>query len=244
MHWPFETDASLPGQQKLMARYGLQKCAALCFCNRPEEQENVNRFAISINSEDIFAFGSVHPHALDAVEQLERLYDAGIRGVKFQPIRQHFSLEEGVCQPIFRKIGELKMITTIHCGVDMGRTGFDVLPISIERCIDSFCGAPVICAHMGGMFVDPKELRRLYPLPVYVDTSLSARHLGQCQFDRIAEQFGPGRILFGTDMPWASMKREMMYIEHSPFSEMEKQRIFGDNAEFLMNNAREQNSLA
>ena len=126
------------------------------------------------------------------------------------------------------------MLTVFHCGVDMRGDGFDVLPASVQRCIDFFDGAPVICAHMGGMFVNPAELERLYPLPVYVDTALSARHLGQYQFDRIAERFGPARILFGTDMPWASMRREMMYIEHAPFSDEEKELIFDTNAERLM----------
>ncbi len=232
--WPFETDAGLEGQLRLMDRYGLRKCAALCFGNRPEEQEKVNQFAIAINSDRVFAFGSVHPHAPDAVEQIDRLYEAGIRGVKFQPIRQHFSLEEEACRPVFKHIGELGMLTVFHCGVDMRGDGFDVLPASVQRCIDFFDGAPVICAHMGGMFVNPAELERLYPLPVYVDTALSARHLGQYQFDRIAERFGPARILFGTDMPWASMRREMMYIEHAPFSDEEKERIFDTNAERLM----------
>ena len=238
LRWPFETDAGLDGQLRLMDRYGISKCAALCFCNRPEEQTKVNQFALDINSDRIFAFGSVHPHAQDAVEQLDRMYMAGIRGVKFQPIRQHFSLEDDACRPIFRHIGELGMLTVIHCGVDMKGGGFDVLPASVQHCIDYFCGAPVICAHMGGMFVKPSELERLYPLPVYVDTALSARHLGQYQFDKIAERFGPERILFGTDMPWASMRREIMYIEHAPFSDAEKEMIFDTNAKSLMDRVR------
>lgn len=237
MRWPFETDGTIEGQLKMMDKYGIRKCAALCISNRPDEQENVNNYAIEISRrypERIFVCGSVHPHAADALEELERLYEAGIRGIKFQPIRQHFYLEEAACRPIFRRIGELGMVTVIHCGKSRATKDYWVEPKAVEKVIDCFMGAPVVCAHMGGMYVNEEELERLYPLPVFMDTALSARHLGQSQFECIAEKIGPDRLLFGTDMPWAVMRREQEYILHAGFSEQERNQIFDTNADRLV----------
>lgn len=237
MNWPFQTDAGLAGQLRLMEQYHIRKCAALCIANRPDEQENVNRFAMHIQGAGggrIAAFGSVHPYAKDAAETIERLYGAGIRGIKFQPMRQRFQADEDVCRPLYRKIGELGMICVFHCGRDVRENRYHVLPEHMERIVGEFAGGPVICAHMGGAFLKLREMRRLAALPVYVDTALSAWYMGQAKFNAAVELFGPRRVLFGTDMPWAAMDRELDYIRHLPLSEEDKERILDGNAQELL----------
>ncbi len=63
-------------------------------------------------------------------------------------------------------------------------------------------------------------------MPVYTDTALCARHLDQKKFDWAAEQFGADRILFGTDMPWANMEKEMSYIQKSFFGAGDQEKNF------------------
>lgn len=237
MTWPFQTDASLEGQLRLMDRYQISKCVALCIANRPDEQERVNRFALDIHGSGggrVTAFGSAHPYAGDAVETVERLYEAGIRGIKFQPMRQRFQVDEAVCRPLYRKIGELGMICVFHAGRDVRENRYHVLPEHMERIIEDFSGAPVICAHMGGAFLTYREMCRLASLPVYVDTALSCWYMGQAKFNSAVELFGPGRVLFGTDMPWGAVERELSYIRDLPLPEEDKARILDGNARELL----------
>lgn len=115
---------------------------------------HVNDFAVSVNgmAGKVISFASIHPHAPDAAEEVERLYSLGIRGIKFQPIRQGFFMDEPCCEPIFRKIGELGMMTVIHGGRSIRTKEFPVLPRTVARYIDCFQGAPVVLSHLGGMF--------------------------------------------------------------------------------------------
>lgn len=228
----YETDGTIEGQLRLAEKYGIEKIMVLNIANTPEQQEHVNQYAVEINGLEgkVISLGSVHPFAPDAVEMVERLYQQGIRGIKFQPIRQKFYMDDPICRPIFRKIGELGMLTVIHGGRSIRTNQFHVLPKAVGRYIDDFQGAPVICSHMAGMFCTEDEIREVAAMPVYTDTALCVRHLDQEKFNFAAEQFGADRILFGTDMPWACMEKEMNYVRQSCFGIKEQEKIFRDNA--------------
>ena len=53
-------------------------------------------------------------------------------------------MDEPCCEPIFRKIGELGMMTVIHGGRSIRTKEFPVLPRAVARYIDCFQGAPVV----------------------------------------------------------------------------------------------------
>lgn len=232
LYGTYETDATIQGQIRLAKRMGIDKVVVLNTATHPDSMGNVNDFAVKINGLEgrIISFGSVHPYAPDAVAEVERLYSLGIRGMKFQPIHQRFYMDEPCCAPVFQKIGSLGMMTVIHGGRSIRTKEFPVLPDAIARCIDSFGGAPVVLSHMGGMFLTEEEIRQAAALPVITDTALCVRHLDQKKFNLALELFGVGRVMFGTDMPWAFMEREIAYIENAPLTEGEKQLILDGNA--------------
>ena len=130
----YETDATISGQIRLAEKEGLRKVVVLHVANRPDSMHHVNDFAVSVNgmAGKVISFASIHPHAPDAAEEVERLYSLGIRGIKFQPIRQGFFMDEPCCEPIFRKIGELGMMTVIHGGRSIRTKEFPVLPPGIS----------------------------------------------------------------------------------------------------------------
>lgn len=228
----YETDASVGGQLALAHKEHVRKFIILHTAFRPDSMTHVNDFAVKVNHREniVISFGSVHPHAPNAVEEVERLYSMGIRGIKFQPTRQCFYIDEPCCAPVFRKIGELGMMTTIHGGGSARTKDYPVLPSALAKCIDYFGGATVNFAHMGGMFVSDEERRLAASLPIVTDTALCARHLTQDGFNRALDLFGIERVMFGTDMPWASMAVETGYINNAPITAAEKELIFDGNA--------------
>lgn len=232
----YETDATVNGLLELARCRNLRKCVVLHIANRPDDQRKVNQFAVEINGREdrIISFGSIHPYAKDALEELEWLYENGIRGIKFQPIRQRFEIDEEICRPIFRRIGELKMVSVIHGGGSIRTKEYNITAKALKSCIDLFQGNPVICSHMGGMFSSEKDISQIASMPVLTDTALCVRHLDQKKFDWAAEQFGPERILFGTDMPWACLDKEIEYVENSIFTRDEKHAIFDGNAQKII----------
>ncbi len=228
----YETDATVGGELALARKAGMRKFIILHTATRPDSMIHVNDFAVRVNHLEnmVISFGSIHPYAPNALDELDRLYSMGIRGIKFQPTRQHFYIDEPCCAPVFRRIGELGMMTVIHGGGSARTKDFPVMPSALAKYIDCFGGALVNFAHMGGMFLTEEERRLAASLPIITDTALCARHLDQDGFNRALDLFGIERVMFGTDMPWASMKVETSYIENAPITAAEKEAIFDGNA--------------
>ena len=215
---------------------GLRAFAVLNVANRPDSADHVNEYARRVRSlsPKIVSFCSVHPKAENAVEQLDALYEEGFRCVKFQSYNMRTNIDEPCFKPLLREVGRLKMLCVIHGGYSGGKYDFSVLPENIARAVEWLDGADVIASHLGGMFMKEEERAEVAKLPVYTDTAFSQLHFDQDSFNRTAEMFGPERILFGTDLPWAHFRKESAFVENSSFTEAEKQLIFEGNAVRLL----------
>lgn len=100
---------------------GADRAAVLNIATNAHQQTKVNDFAISLLSDDVLVpFGSVHFESPDALNELDRLHDAGIKGIKLHPDYQGFFADDERMFPIYEKIGSLGMITVFHAGVDIG----------------------------------------------------------------------------------------------------------------------------
>ena len=112
-----QTDGTVSALKAKMARDGVDISVVQSIATNPRQMTKVNDFAIEINVDPaIVAFGSVHPDAPDALEELERLKAAGLKGVKFHPEYQHFYANDEKMKPIYRKISELGLIALFHAG--------------------------------------------------------------------------------------------------------------------------------
>ena len=58
--------------------------------------------------------------------------------------------------------------------------------------------------------------------------------MGVEEFMKLVKTFGAEKILFGTDSPWSSQKESIDFIKNLPLSDVEKNKILGDNAEKLL----------
>ena len=75
---------------------------------------------------------------------------------------------------------------------------------------------------------------------VRLDTSFSTTAaevdgmLDEDRFMEMVRRFGADRILFGSDSPWASQRKSLKWIEHTPLKKEEKEMILGKNAELIL----------
>ena len=100
-----QTDGTLESLKAEMAKDGVTISVVQSIATNPGQMSNVNNFAMEMNRDDaIVAFGSVHPDAPNALEELERIHAAGLRGVKFHPEYQNFYVDDEKLRPIYRKI--------------------------------------------------------------------------------------------------------------------------------------------
>ena len=136
----------------------------LSIATSPKQQTNVNNFAIEADRDPAFvAFGSVHPDAPDATEELERIKAAGLKGVKLHPEYQGFYADDEKMKPIYRKISELGLITVFHAGFDYGfPPPYHCMPDCLLGAL-KWLDAPVVAAHWGGLDC-PEEVLKKHPV--------------------------------------------------------------------------------
>lgn len=230
----FSGDGTIECERQLMKKFGVKCSVMLSMAKRPDTQADVNKFALQVNSNDIIAFGSVHPFSSDAIETVEMLWDAGIRGIKFHNAHQQFDISDDRCRPLYKKIGRLGMITVIHGGESRRSAEHWAWPSEVSKIIDCFEGAPFICAHMGGIKITKNEFKILKDLPVLVDTAMVSTWMTSEEFSEGVNELGSKRVLFGSDLPWGRMKQEIDFLENAKLSENEKNNIFYFNAANLL----------
>lgn len=114
-------DGTASGLRESVISGGADRAAVLNIATNAHQQTKVNDFAISLLGDDVLIpFGSVHFESPDALSELDRLHDAGIKGIKLHPDYQGFFADDERMFPIYEKIGSLGMITVFHAGVDIG----------------------------------------------------------------------------------------------------------------------------
>lgn len=214
---------------------GVDKAVLLNIATTPRQQKNVNDFAVACNSEDIISFGSVHPDAPDALDELERIKSAGLLGVKLHPEYQSFYVDDGRMLPIYEKIAELGLITVFHAGVDIEY--FDPVhctPQRLAEILPAFGDAPVVAAHMGGWQLWHDVEKYLVGTRIYFDTAFSSGRMPRGHCRRIIKAHGVERVLFGSDMPWSGTDAEMRFIDSLELTDDEKSAVLGGNARRLL----------
>jgi uncharacterized protein len=229
------TDGTLEGTRQHMAQCGVGVAVALNIATSPAQHKSVNDFAAQVNSGNTVGFGSVHPFAADALDELERIASLGLKGVKFHPQYQRFSVCDEKVFPVYRKIAQLGLITVFHAGLDLGFPDSDLAsPTAIAQALPIFDGAPVVAAHMGGCLCWQEVYEHLAGLPVYFDTAFCHSHIPLPEAKALIGKHGADKILFGSDLPWSSMANELAFIESLDLTEQDKSKVlYGNAAELL-----------
>ena len=231
-----QTDGTVTSLKAAMDQDGVDISVVLSIATNPRQQHSVNDYAMEMNQDDrIVAFGSVHPDAPDALEELERIADAGLKGVKFHPEYQCFYADEERMKPIYRKISELGLISMFHAGQDIGfAPPYHCLPehlLGALRWLDT----PVVAAHWGGYCCSTDVIGKLCGENLYFDLSFGYGCIPKPLAQAIIDKHGPDKLLFGSDMPWHRPKWELRLLNSLDLSDADKEKILFRNAARLLN---------
>ena len=212
---------------------GADGAVVLNIATNPRQQASVNNFAIETNNRfpNLFAFGSIHPESPDALDELVRIHEAGLLGVKLHPDYQHFYVDEERMLPIYEKIASLGLITVFHAGVDIGYPDpVHCTPERLAYILPAFGNAPVVAAHMGGYLCWKDVLRFLAGKALYFDTAFSFSRMPPAWAREIIRTHGTEKILLGSDMPWSATGHEIRFVKSLSLLPEETDAILGGNA--------------
>jgi len=211
-------------------------------CNiatNPRQQSNVNNFAIETmkkHGNRLICLGSVHPDSENITEELTRLKNAGLPGIKIHPDYMETTIDSPKFDPIFDLCTDLGLFIITHAGFDVySPHKVHANPDMILRRLQRNPEIRLICAHFGGNMMWDEVEEKLCGKNLWIDTSMGVLEgLTEEQARRIIERHGTDKVLFGTDFPWCSAKTTVSYINSLGLSEEAKEKIFRRNAEKLL----------
>ena len=240
------TDATTAGLISSQAAAGIDLSVVMPVATSIRHSETLNNFAAAVNkTEGLSSFGSVHPKCPQALYELERIHQLGLKGIQLHPEYQGCYADSDETIAVVKRAAELGLWVLFHAGADVGMPppvhGAPGYFLQLREAVPQ---ANVILAHMGA-FRLWEQAAELYPgMGFYVDTSFSLEEAGDktdC-FADIIRLLGVDHVIFGTDSPWADQAKALktvkdFLLEHG-FTHQDAQAILGGNAQRILNGNR------
>ena len=232
---PYFANGTVKDTDEKLKAWNVDVSVALHIATNPGQQHNVNTWAAQIQSKTRLCFGSVHPDAPDALEELERIKQLGLHGVKLHPYFQSFAIDDKKMFPLYDRACALQLPLLLHVGYDPSYPGAsEGLPHRLAAVLENFPRLTVIAAHMGGFDCTREAMEYLWGKPIYIDTAIASQFCTPETLCTMVKKHNAERILFGSDCPWSSSLQEAQWIENSGLSADVLEHIFYKNAQRLL----------
>ena len=250
------TDGTQAALIASMRRAGIHRSVILPVATHPRQVVKVNDAALRTNEDTartgLVSFACMHPDFEGWYDELKRVRDAGIRGIKLHPPYQGVDFDDPRTLRILGRAAELELCVVVHAGLDVGLPeAVRATPKMILRACREVGPMRLILAHMGGWRCWDEVEDLLPPTGVYLDTSFTLGRMtpngdGYYQrdeelqlmtgerFTRLIRAFGPERVLFGTDSPWADQRQALEEFRKLPLAPDEQRMILSGNAQKML----------
>ncbi len=230
------TNGTVSDLMRVLREDGIDRAVLLPVATKPTQQMVINNQSAQMNCRELVCFGSVHPEAEDALQELERIKSLGLLGVKFHPDYQGFTVDDNKMFPLYKKCEELGLIAVFHAGYDPLSPDFiHCMPEAAARVARMFPNLRFVFAHLGGMNCFEDVLENLAGIEnVWLDTAFLAGRIDGELLLKIIKKHGAERILLASDLPWQRPGEAVKQIEGLDLSEEEKQMILHKNGELLL----------
>jgi len=228
-------DGTVGGLLASMDRAGIQRSVVASIATKPQQVGAILRWSLSIRSDRIIPFGSVHPACESPAAEVEKIAEAGLCGIKLHPLYQDFTVDDPALWPLYEAIAGAGLVLLCHAGQDVAfRRGDDrAAPRRLLAVHEAFPGMPMVAAHLGGWRMWEQVAATLCGSDVYLETSYA---LGVGRDDVVLEvlrRHPVERIMFGTDSPWRSQKQSLDDLV-AALAESARDAVLRTNAERLL----------
>lgn len=249
------TDGTVTDRLNSMKKAEINISVNLAVATKASQVEGINNIAIESANDDtsknIIEFGSMHIEYENVKEELKRLSDNGVKGIKIHPAFYQKDIIDSRIKNIIYEAQALDLIVITHAGWDIGFPEANYIPVKSLLEIDKeIAPKKMVLAHMGGWNDWDTVESDLAGSDYYFDTSFSigkinarpdppapmrSYNMNDEDFVRLCRKHGIEKILFGTDSPWADQSEYVEKIKTLDFTDEEREMIFHKNAEKLLN---------
>jgi uncharacterized protein len=200
--------------------------------------------AVRDNPDAFLGFGGVDPWmGRVALDEVRRIKDLGLHGLKFNPGRQHFYANEHRFEPLWALAAELGLVCLFHTGMMgngagvRGGLGFKLKYTAPIPYLDDIAAdhpdLTLISAHPGWPWQDEQLAMARHKGNVYLDLSGWAPRYFPPQLVQQVNRLIPDRVLFGSDWPVITPERWLAEFSELPIDDEVRQKVLLGNAKAL-----------
>ena len=246
---PF-TDGTVSGLIDSMDKGGIDMSVLLPVATAASQVESINDKALRSNEKfdgRLVSFGCMHPEYSNYKDELRRLKNDGIKGIKIHPVYQKADIDSKAFLDIIYAACENDLIVITHAGLDIGFPGVvNCSPKMCRNVINTIGEFKFVLAHMGGWRNWDEVPLYLEDTTAFLDTSFSSGRIQALSdgywddkdksmldaegFMKLVKAFGSDRLLFGSDSPWSDQKDAVEYIKGLTLDDGDIGKILGGNA--------------
>jgi predicted TIM-barrel fold metal-dependent hydrolase len=184
---------------------------------RPRVPNELVAQACRGHPEAFVGFGSVDPlKGKAAIDELERIEQLGLKGVKLHPSLQGFAPDDERHWPLYEKCQEIGLVVLFHTGtsgIGAGQPGGQGIrldyarPIRLDAVAATFPDLQIIAAHFGYPWHLELLAMALHKTNIYIDISGWAPRYIPIEVMRDMKGRLQDQFLFGSDYPFIQPKR-------------------------------------
>jgi predicted TIM-barrel fold metal-dependent hydrolase len=191
----------------------------------------------------LMGLGSVDPHDDDALNEMKRAADLGLKGLKFHPTMQAFHPGEERFSPLWALAQELGLVLLFHtgtCGIGAGTRGAGGTKIRyshpgfLDSVAADFPAVTWIAAHFGWPWFLECLAISLHKSNVWIELSGWAPNYLPPEVVREAGRRLNDRTLFGSDYPFIELDRWFREFEELGYPDDAREAILVGNASRLL----------
>jgi len=232
-------DGTLNSLKESMENAEIDCSVTFGVATKPSQVTSINNWAIKNNKPEdgIIFFGALHPDYENSLDEIKKLTNAKIKGIKLHGEFQKFSADSEIMFPIYQALSNAGLYVIFHCGNDffVGDSG-NSSASRVKNVADKFPDLKIIAAHGGSFKQWDKSIKYLAGKEnIWIDISFLPGYITDELWDELLESFGYEKILLGSDFPWMAQQTVIDWLKSKKLGKKIETAILGENAKKLLN---------
>ncbi len=205
---PMHSEASVERLVAEEEELGADRFLVCSSATTPHQVESINTFIIEECKKNpkMVGFGALHRDYENYEEEIDRLLENGLYGVKFHNDFQKVDIDDPKMIPVYKVLAKKGMPVLFHMGDDRYDYSAPERLVNVFRQVPDFVA---LAAHFGGYQRWEESLKMPKLENLYFDTSSSLPFIDKTQALCLMERFGHEQFFFGTDFPMWKPKEEL-----------------------------------